>query len=106
MNKFILSPEDDSVTKSNTDTGLLPPARYQVLLVNDDYTPMDFVIDVLHRFFGMNTARATEIMLKVHYEGKAICGVYSAEVAETKVHQVKKYAQSNEYPLLCLLEKI
>jgi ATP-dependent Clp protease adaptor protein ClpS len=106
MNKLNLSPEEHSITESNADIGLTPPAMYQVLLVNDDYTPMDFVIDVLHRFFGMNTERATEVMLKVHYEGKAICGIYTAEVAETKVHQVKQYALSNEYPLLCLLEKI
>lgn len=106
MNKLNLLPADNSVTKSHTDTGLTPPAMYQVLLVNDDYTPMDFVVEVLHRFFGMDTERATETMLKVHYEGKAICGIYTAEVAETKVHHVKKYAQSNDYPLLCLLEKI
>lgn len=106
MNKLNLSELGKSLAESNAETELKPPAMYQILLINDDYTPMEFVIDVLHRFFAMNAERATEVMLKVHYEGKAICGIYTSEVAETKVHQVKQYAQSNEYPLLCLLEKI
>lgn len=65
---------------------------------------MDFVVEVLARFFNMDSDRATEIMLKVHYDGKAVCGVYSAEVAETKVAQVNQYARDNEHPLLCSFE--
>jgi len=73
-------------------------------LNNDDYTPMDFVIEVLIRFFRMNNERATDTMLQVHYKGKAVCGVYSAEIAETKVVQVNQYARENQHPLLCTME--
>ncbi|SJN17278.1 ATP-dependent Clp protease adaptor protein ClpS [Vibrio casei] len=79
---------------------------YHVVLNNDDYTPMDFVIDILNRFFSMDLESATQIMLKVHYEGKAICGTYTAEVAETKVMQVTLYAKENEHPLLCTMEQV
>ncbi|VFS41764.1 ATP-dependent Clp protease adapter protein ClpS [Serratia liquefaciens] len=78
---------------------------YKVILVNDDYTPMEFVIDVLQKFFSYDVERATQLMLTVHYEGKAICGVFTAEVAETKVAMVNQYARENEHPLLCTLEK-
>ncbi|WP_409308983.1 ATP-dependent Clp protease adapter ClpS [Pectobacterium sp. B1J-3] len=84
---------------------LQPPSMYKVLLNNDDYTPMEFVIDVLQKFFSYDIERATQLMLTVHYQGKAICGVFSAEVAETKVVQVNRYARENEHPLLCTLEK-
>lgn len=84
---------------------LKPPSMYQVILNNDDYTPMEFVIDVLQKFFSYGIERATEIMLKVHYDGKASCGVFTAEVAETKVVRVNQYARENEHPLLCTLEK-
>ncbi|MFC6439993.1 ATP-dependent Clp protease adapter ClpS [Bowmanella sp. JS7-9] len=82
-----------------------PPPMYKVMLNNDDYTPMDFVIEVLVRFFNMNNERATQLMLTVHYEGKAVCGVYSAEVAETKVMQVNQYARKHQHPLLCSMER-
>nr|VXZ86624.1 ATP-dependent Clp protease adapter protein ClpS [Klebsiella pneumoniae] len=78
---------------------------YKVILVNDDYTPMEFVIDVLQKFFSYDVERSTQLMLTVHYEGKAICGVFTAEVAETKVAMVNQYARENEHPLLCTLEK-
>lgn len=87
-------------------TSLTPPAKYCVILHNDDYTTMDFVIDVLMRFFGHDEKSATQIMLAVHKEGKGICGIYSAEVAETKVFQVTHYAQQNRFPLKCTMEKI
>ena len=77
---------------------------YKVILMNDDYTPMEFVIDVLQKFFSYDVERATQLMLTVHYRGKAICGVFTAEVAETKVAMVNKYARENEHPLLCTLE--
>ena len=69
---------------------LKPPSMYKVIINNDDYTPMDFVIEVLMRFFKMDQERATDTMLQVHYKGKAVCGVYSAEIAETKVVQVNQ----------------
>jgi len=81
------------------------PPRYHVVLLNDDYTPMDFVVDVLQRFFNMNAEQATEIMLAIHYEGKARCGTYTADVAETKVDQVIRFATENEHPLQCAMEK-
>ena len=83
---------------------LKPPSMYKVILNNDNYTPMDFVIEVLIRFFRMNNERATDTMLQVHYKGKAVCGVYSAEIAETKVVQVNQYARENQHPLLCTME--
>ena len=82
-----------------------PPSMYKVILVNDDYTPMEFVIDVLQKFFSYDVERATQLMLTVHYEGKAICGVFTAEVAETKVAMVNQYARENEHPLLFTLEQ-
>ncbi|KQN56851.1 ATP-dependent Clp protease adapter ClpS [Erwinia sp. E602] len=84
---------------------LKPPSMYRVILHNDDYTPMEFVIDVLQKFFSYDIERATQLMLTVHYQGKAICGVYTAEVAETKVAMINTYARENEHPLLCTLEK-
>jgi ATP-dependent Clp protease adaptor protein ClpS len=86
-------------------TEIEPPPKYKVVLNNDDYTPMDFVIEVLERFFSMNLDKATQVMLTIHYHGKGICGVFSAEVAETKTMQVNQYARENEHPLLCTMEK-
>lgn len=90
--------------ESNTE--LNPPSMYRVVLNNDDFTPMEFVIEVLQKYFFYDVERATHLMLKVHYQGRAICGVYSAEVAETKVAQVNAYSNENEYPLLCTMEKV
>jgi ATP-dependent Clp protease adaptor protein ClpS len=82
-----------------------PPPMYKVLLNNDDYTPMDFVVEVLMRFFNLDQEKANQIMLTVHYRGKAVCGLYTAEVAETKVMQVNEYARKNQHPLLCSMEE-
>ncbi|MGB3392821.1 MAG: ATP-dependent Clp protease adapter ClpS [Stenotrophomonas sp.] len=82
-----------------------PPPLYQVMLLNDDYTPMDFVVTVLQDFFGMDLDRATQVMLHVHTRGRGICGVYSREVAETKVAQVNEFARMSQHPLLCKMEK-
>lgn len=82
-----------------------PPSMYKVMLMNDDYTPMEFVVDVLQKFFSYNIERATQLMLTVHYRGKAVCGIFTAEVAETKVALVNDHARENEHPLLCTLEK-
>ncbi|MDY0137223.1 MAG: ATP-dependent Clp protease adapter ClpS [Thiomicrospira sp.] len=81
-----------------------PPKRYKVVLLNDDFTPMDFVIDVLMRFFALDEAKATQIMLAVHHQGKGICGIYSREVAETKAYQVNQYARAHHHPLMCQIE--
>jgi ATP-dependent Clp protease adaptor protein ClpS len=96
----------DYVEKQKEKQKLSPPRKYKVILNNDDYTPMDFVIDVLTRFFNMNSDKATEVMLKIHHEGKAICGEYTAEVAETKVAQVNQYSRDNQHPLLCCYEPV
>ncbi len=81
------------------------PPLYSVLLLNDDYTPMDFVIDVLVRFFAMSLDKATQVMLHVHTRGRGVCGLYSREVAESKVAQVNEYSRLNQHPLLCTMEK-
>lgn len=86
-------------------TKLKPPSRYQVILLNDDYTPMDFVVDVLRLFFNKTPEQATQIMLEVHYKGKGICGVYTKDIAATKVSQVNHYAREHEHPLLCTMEQ-
>ncbi len=85
---------------------LSPPPMFQVVLLNDDYTPMDFVVDVLRGFFGMTQERAVQVMLHVHTRGKGVCGVFSREVAETKVAHVNEYARSHQHPLLCSMEKM
>lgn len=81
------------------------PSLYKVLLLNDDFTPMDFVVHVLEKFFGKNRQEATEIMLQVHRLGVGICGIYTYEVAETKINLVMDYARKNEHPLQCVMEK-
>jgi len=81
------------------------PSMYKVLLLNDDYTPMEFVVDGLERFFNMNAQAATQVMLHVHQQGVGVCGVFTFEVAETKVTQVVDYARKHQHPLQCTLEK-
>ena len=81
------------------------PSMYKVLMLNDDYTPMEFVVHVLKRFFRMTTEQATRVMLHVHQKGVGICGVYTYEIAETKVNHVIDYARKHQHPLQCTLEK-
>jgi ATP-dependent Clp protease adaptor protein ClpS len=88
-----------------TRTKTKRPSLYKVLMLNDDYTPMEFVVHVLERFFAKNREEATQIMLHVHRRGVGVCGVYTYEVAETKVTQVTEYARRNQHPLRCTLEK-
>lgn len=83
---------------------LKPPAMYKVVLLNDDYTPMDFVVEVLEVFFAMNREKATRIMLAVHTQGKAVCGIFTRDVAETKAAMVVDYARENQHPLMCQVE--
>lgn len=80
------------------------PPLYVVVLMNDDYTPMDFVIEILQQYFALNLDQATQVMLTVHYEGKGIAGVYPRDIAETKANQVNNYARSQGHPLLCQIE--
>ena len=84
---------------------MAPPPLYTVLLLNDDFTPMDFVVHVLQNFFSMDRERAMQIMLKVHMEGQGICGIYSRDVAATKVEQVTAYARESQHPLACVMEE-
>ena len=93
----------DVIVKSKPKTKT--PSMYKVLMLNDDYTPMEFVVHVLEKFFGKNRADATRIMLHVHQRGVGICGVFTYEVAETKVTQVIDYARRHQHPLQCTLEK-
>ena len=84
---------------------LKEPPLYRVVLINDDFTPMDFVVDVLESIFGMERTRATQVMLEVHTKGKGVCGVYNFEIAETKVAQVMGVAKQHQHPLLCTMEE-
>jgi ATP-dependent Clp protease adaptor protein ClpS len=81
------------------------PPLYSVVLLNDDYTPMEFVVDVLERFFRMDRETATRVMLEVHVKGKGVCGVFTYEIAETKVAQVLGYSRDNQHPLMCTLDQ-
>jgi len=84
---------------------LKPPKQYKVVLVNDDYTPMEFVVHILTTFFSMDDAKATRVMMAVHTKGKGICGTFSYEIAETKVDQVNEYSKMNQHPLMCSMEE-
>ncbi len=81
------------------------PKRYKVILVNDDFTPMEFVVEILNMFFNLDEETATRIMLNVHTKGKGVCGVFSKDIAETKVVMVNDFARENEHPLLCTMEQ-
>ncbi|QPH52884.1 ATP-dependent Clp protease adapter ClpS [Pontivivens ytuae] len=97
--------DGDAAVVTKTRPKTKKPPLYKVLLLNDDYTPMEFVVHVLQRFFGISHAQAVEIMLTVHKKGVAVVGVFSREIAETKVTQVMDYAQRNQHPLQCTMEK-
>jgi ATP-dependent Clp protease adaptor protein ClpS len=84
---------------------LKEPPLYRVVLINDDYTPMEFVVDILQSVFGMERTQATQVMLEVHTKGKGVCGVYNFEIAETKVAQVMGIAKQHQHPLLCTMEE-
>jgi ATP-dependent Clp protease adaptor protein ClpS len=83
-----------------------PPGRFQVILLNDDFTPMDFVVYVLQEFFPLNQETATQVMLQIHTRGRGVCGVYSREVAESKINQVNDFSRQNHHPLLCIMEPL
>jgi len=95
---------DSGLVVEETKPRLKRPARFQVVLLNDDYTPMEFVVEILEQIFGMDRELAVRVMLKVHTEGKGVCGVFTREVAETKAEQVNQAAREHEHPLLCQIE--
>ncbi|MCK4833340.1 MAG: ATP-dependent Clp protease adapter ClpS [Gammaproteobacteria bacterium] len=84
---------------------LKPPKQYKVIVNNDDFTPMEFVVQVLMTFFAMDNAKATRVMMSVHTKGKGICGTFSHEIAETKVDQVNEFSRMNQHPLMCTMEE-
>jgi len=104
--EFTIGPGDDrGLAVEEAKPKLKKPPLYRVVLLNDDYTPMEFVVEVLELFFGMDRTKATRIMLEVHTQGKGVCGIFAYEIAETKVAQVSSYAEQHQHPLLCTLEE-
>ncbi|CRI65817.1 ATP-dependent Clp protease adaptor protein clpS [Thiocapsa sp. KS1] len=96
---------ESGLTVQEAKPKLRRPPLFKVLLLNDDYTPMEFVVQVLESIFGMNREKATQVMLHVHTRGRGVCGVYTKDIAETKVSQVNDYARSHQHPLLCTMEE-
>ncbi|MGH8671109.1 MAG: ATP-dependent Clp protease adapter ClpS [Burkholderiales bacterium] len=96
--------QENTVLETKT-TKLKPPPMFQVILLNDDYTPMEFVVIVLEKFFSKSREQATQIMLKVHREGMGVCGVYPRDIAATKVEQVLHYSRRHQHPLQCVMEE-
>ena len=105
MSHELESQHDKGLALEEVRPEIKRPPMYKVVLLNDDFTPMDFVVEVLKVFFGMDHDRATQIMLNVHTRGKGVCGVYTFEIAETKVVQVNEFSRQNEHPLKCSMEK-
>ena len=95
----------DELLVQESKPKLKRPPLYKVILLNDDFTPMEFVVDVLMNFFGMDEEKATQVMLHVHTRGIGVCGVYARDVAETKVKQVSDYSREHQHPLLCTMEE-
>jgi ATP-dependent Clp protease adaptor protein ClpS len=112
---IVVASGEDEPDEPGRDTGVLEapakpklkkPPLYKVVLLNDDFTPMEFVVDVLETFFGMNREKATQVMLSVHTMGKATCGIFPRDIAETKSAQVNQYAQDNQHPLVSEIEAV
>jgi len=95
---------EDDLSVQEADPEVKEPPLYRVILLNDDYTPMEFVVEILQTFFRMDREQATQVMLHVHTRGKGVCGVFSRDVAETKVDQVTEYAREHNHPLMCTME--
>src|SRR6056297_946997 len=107
MDVRLSAQEDDAdgdLAIENARPELKKPPLFKVILLNDDYTPMEFVVEVLETFFLMNREQATQVMLTVHTQGKGVCGVYTRDIAETKAAQVNQYAREHQHPLLCEIE--
>lgn len=101
-----LRDDDNDVTVQEAAPKLKKPPLYKVILLNDDFTPMDFVINLLVQFFAMSTEKATQVMLQIHMQGVGVCGTYSKDVAETKVYIVNEYSRQHQHPLLCSMEEL
>ncbi|MEO6270787.1 MAG: ATP-dependent Clp protease adapter ClpS [Lautropia sp.] len=99
------SPHDPSTILERQEAETKPPPMYQVLLLNDDFTPMEFVVIVLQKFFGMGREKATQVMLAVHREGRGVCGLYPRDIASTKVEQVCSFSRQHQHPLQCVMEE-
>jgi ATP-dependent Clp protease adaptor protein ClpS len=97
---------DDDLALKAAKPQLKRPPLYRVILLNDDFTPMDFVVEVLMDFFAMTEEKATEVMLAIHTQGVGVCGTYSKDVAETKVYVVNEYSREHQHPLLCAMEEV
>ncbi len=96
---------DNGVVVQEAKPKLEQPPLYKIILINDDYTPMEFVVDVLETFFNMTREQSVQVMLQVHTRGMGVCGTYTREVAEAKVIQVNEFSKHNQHPLLCTMEK-
>jgi len=107
MSKEYSSPpdQDRDLVVEPAKPALKQPPLYKVILLNDDYTPMDFVVRILEHFFAMTREKATEIMLRIHTRGHGVCGVYTHDIAETKVTQVNEFSRRHQHPLLCTMEE-
>ena len=101
---MVIKKQEESVLETEV-TRVKPPPLFKVMLLNDDFTPMDFVVAVIQKFFGKDREQATRIMLKVHREGVGVCGVFPRDIASTKVEQVIAYARQNQHPLACIMEE-
>jgi ATP-dependent Clp protease adaptor protein ClpS len=97
---------DDDLAVQEAKPKLKRPPLFKVFLLNDDFTPMEFVVEILKVFFGMDEEKATQVMLHVHTRGIGVCGVYSHDIAETKVRQVNDYSRQNQHPLLCDMDEV
>ncbi len=100
-----LHDNDSGLVVQEAKPQLKKPPLYKVILLNDDFTPMDFVVEILTDFFHMSEEKATQVMLQVHTQGVGVCGVYSKDVAETKVHIVNEYSREHHHPLMCAMEE-
>jgi len=98
--------DDGGLAVQEAKPQLKPPPLYKVVLLNDDYTPMEFVVEILEVFFSMNREKATQVMLTVHTQGKGVCGIFTRDIAETKAAQVNQYAKENQHPLLAEIEAL
>lgn len=96
---------DQGVLVDKAHPKLKPPRMYKVILNNDDYTPMEFVVHILELFFGINRDKATQIMLHIHTRGQGVCGIFTRDIAETKVTQVNEYSREHQHPLMCTMEE-
>ena len=97
--------QEDGLAVQEAEPKVKRPPLYSVVMLNDDFTPMEFVVHVLESFFSMDREKAVRVMLQVHTQGKGVCGIFSREIAETKVSQVNDYSRENNHPLLCTMER-